>query len=343
MFMSLRRSIGCVSLLVIASIASAWNATGHAQVADIAWAKLTRASRVKVAKLFMVGDTVSRGDRVTEFTVPKVSDAEITDDFLETKVRPVFRRAASWCDDIKGGSSANYEERINSDNNASPGITAPEGDPLHARGEGARCKTWHYYDMAINAPGDSNEHPAKPSNAVRALGLVRGLFEKSTDAKERLYDLFWMEHLFGDLAQPLHCAESFVYSEKGDAGGNGFMTGAANEFRPDSKTNLHSYWDSGIDHAVSADSRLGARTAADKVTEAWLGDAAMQPSAAQVDDLDPMSWVKSGHDLAVKYVYGSLQPNAVPDDSYKKNQNELCEKQALLAGFRLAKYLNEKL
>jgi hypothetical protein len=331
-----------LAIAAVSAVASAWNANGHKQIADIAWTRLSRNAKVEIAKMFIVGDSVGRGAVIDVYMVPAPGPGGFSDEYLEKTVRPVFRNAATWADDIKGGNSSNFDARIEADNAASPGVHPPEGGSR--RGEDNRCKTWHYYDDPINAPGDNTPHPARESNAVRALGIVRPDFESqeksaAPDRKEQVYDLFWIEHLFGDLTQPLHCSESYVLNPKGDAGGNGFMTMAPNEYRPGSPENLHSYWDAGIDHAIAADSRLGAGADIEKVTITWLAD----PAPRGAKNLDPMAWVREGHELAIKFVYDDLKPMGVPDETYNKNQDELCEKQAVLAGERLANYLNRVL
>lgn len=336
------KRLSLVAFLCLSSFASAWDGRGHEQIADIAWVKLTHDAKVEVAKILASGDTVTGRSRTSSYTVTPPSSG-YTDEYLETVVRPVFDRAATWCDEIKGGDSAKYDARIDADNAASPGVHPPTDGSR--RGEDNRCKTWHYYDDPINAPGDSTPHPARASNAVRALTLIRAEFESQEhgpmpDRAAELYDLFWIEHVFGDLTQPLHCSESYVYNPKGDAGGNTFMTAAPNSFSPGRPMNLHSYWDSGIDHAIAADPTLGANADVEKVTAAWLADASAQPADADATDLDPTSWVVEGHDRAVSFVYAGIKPMGALDDAYKKMQVELCKKLAVVGGLRLANYLN---
>lgn len=346
--MSIARSVAAAVPLFLASAAFGWDGTGHQQIADIAWARLSHKTRVEIAHILMIGDTVTRGRRSTSFGIPQTPDSGITDAFLEHTVRPAFRLAATWADDIKGGASAKYDARIDADNSASPGLNPPPGDSHRARGEDVRCKTWHYYDDPINAPGDTAAHPARQSNAVRALSIIEARLRQQSaqsapSRTEELYDLFWIEHLFGDLTQPLHCSSSYVIRVGGDAGGNTFQTLAPNDYRPGSPTSLHSFWDAGIDHAVADDPRLGQDADVEKVTTTWLGDAADAPSRSEIQDLRTMDWIRQGHDLAVSIVYRGIQPMQAPSDAYKAAQDRLCENRALLAGERLAFYLNKTL
>jgi hypothetical protein len=336
-----------LTLAATCTLASAWSGKGHQQIADIAWSQLTHEAKVEIAEMFIVGDTLTRGERTSSFTAPTPTNG-FSDDYLEHVIRPIFRKAASWPDDARNGTSTQFDARVDADNAASPGVNPPSGDTHRARGEEVRCKTWHYYNEPIVAPDDTTAHTARASNAVRALAIVRSMFEgqensSKKDPKEQLYDLFWIEHVFGDLAQPLHCTDSFVLKPDGDEGGNGFPTMAPNTFRPGEPTSLHSFWDAGIEHAVAADPKLGEGSDVEKVSATWLADATASPSADAVKDLNPMDWVHEGYDLSVKFVYAGIKPMGVPDEAYQKNQVEVCRKQAVLAGTRLASYLNSVL
>ncbi|HTQ10648.1 MAG TPA: S1/P1 nuclease [Fimbriimonadaceae bacterium] len=333
--MVLRWTAAAASLLLV-TCSYGWGALGHRQIADIAWTQLNHNAKVQIAKILMAGDSVSGRDGDRAFSVPK---QEITDSFLEQTVRPAFDEAATWCDDIKGGKSSLFEDRITKDNAASPGVNPDSG------GEDVRCKSWHYYDKPIAA--DPAAHPARDSNAIRAIGLEEKNLEADAksadpDRTDEVYALYWVEHLIGDLHQPLHCVSSFMLDPKGDAGGNGFRLGAA----PGSTRrggNLHSYWDSGIDHAIAADPKLGKEATVEQVSAAWTADKSYLPSAADVRNLDPMAWVDAGWKLAQSVVYKGVQPEVAPDAKYAATQADVCKRLALLAGFRLAAYLNNVL
>src|ERR1700733_8864378 len=60
-----------------------------------------------------------------------------------------------------------------------------------------------------------------------------------TDAGERAIALCWVEHLVGDIHQPLHAGEAFTEKHPtGDLGGNALAVNT-----PSGVYNLHSVWD----------------------------------------------------------------------------------------------------
>ena len=56
-----------------------------------------------------------------------------------------------------------------------------------------------------------------------------------------------------------------------------------------------------------------------------------------------IKWIKDGAKLAEKFVYGSLKSGDKPDAQYSVQSSDLCRKQAVLAGSRLAAILNKAL
>src|SRR5207249_4509627 len=75
--------------LILASIgiagrASAWDETGHLQVADIAWTRLNDKAKKEIGAILMAGDPITRP--------ASMSDAD---------VRAAFRKAAVFPDTIK--------------------------------------------------------------------------------------------------------------------------------------------------------------------------------------------------------------------------------------------------
>jgi hypothetical protein len=143
--------------------------------------------------------------------------------------------------------------------------------------------------------------------------------------------LYWIEHLVGDLHQPLHCAESYEIVKTGDEGGNKFKTGVK---RGDKFLSLHSYWDAGIEEAAG-DGDFEA------TTKNWVLDADLQPTSAAAKNLDFKTWIADGAKLADDIVYVGIKENKKPSDDYEQKKEALCRRQAVLAGYRLAALLND--
>ncbi len=308
-----------LAMLGVASPALAWNPTGHEQIADIAWTKLNDRAKAKIAAILMAGDTHFR-------------PASITD---EPEVRRAFRHAATFPDEIKRNRQTDYEAMIPKMNKR----WLPHPDP--SDNEQLLAKTWHYYDTPIRFAGKAPK--VRKSNALTALNYARAQLTALAKANKKpemqCWWLYWIEHVTGDLHQPLHCVSSYEFSATGDNGGNGF-----NILDPADTTKsirLHFFWDAGIDHAVAEDASNGLAAGVETVTARWSGDPALTPASTDAGDLTVNHWIDTGARLADTQVYTGISRNSAPSLPYQTAQATLCKKQAVLAGTRLAEILNE--
>jgi hypothetical protein len=296
----------------------AWSGDGHMQVADIAWTKLTPAVQAKLAKILAAGEPT--------FT-PVNGD-----------VREAFRKSATWSDFIKGTKPSVYDEMIKANNRRfEPNIESTPGN------EGVKCKTWHYYDIPIRYRGA--EPQVRPSNALVALGFSineLGRLNKLPDAEPRTqaFWVYWINHVVGDLHQPLHCTSSHEHEAEGDDGGNKFMITAPDN---DRSIRLHGFWDGAVGKAIAKDREAGLNANVEAVTQRWTSDPTLQPTAAQIKNLDIMSWLKTGAALADKFSYDGLKPEDKPSAEYMDAMITLSKKQVVLSGYRLAEILNKSL
>jgi S1/P1 Nuclease len=296
--------------------ALAWNSTGHEQIADIAWTRLTQQTKNRISAILLVA-----GD--APFRQVGTSSAA---------GRDAFRRASTFPDYIKTHSSS-YNSVIPTYNN----LWHPQTDPLVSPNEKVKCKSWHYYDTPIRfsgpTPGVAQSNAKVAINyAISHLAAIKNQTTSSA-RKKQFWWLGWIEHLTGDLHQPLHCCSSYQFSSQGDSGGNDFPLN-------NSSHELHAYWDAGIDHASGLVSATPPGSFFPPVTAMWSSDPALQPTAADVADLTAAHWISRGAKLADTVVYVGIQPHDVPSSSYNAAQVTLCKKQAVLAGYRLAKLLN---
>jgi hypothetical protein len=299
--------------------AIAWDSTGHMQVADIAWTKLNDKAKKEIATILMAGD-------------PKFRPASAS----EADVRDAFRKSATFPDVIKFTRTTSYEDIIDTMNKTF--FVAKPPDPKD--NEDVFCKTWHYYDLPVR---DTGNHPAKESNALKALTMARtelAALETASnpDRKMQCWWLDWVEHITGDLHQPLHCASNYESSPDGDAGGNTFMIKMPGTDRPG---RLHGYWDGAIGRAIAADKDQGLPPAVEEVSQRWVKDFA--PAPADAANLDVMSWIKTGAALADTMVYTGIEKNQAPTKGYDQNTLALCKRQVVLGGVRLAAILNDTL
>ena len=303
----------------------AWDARGHEQIADLAWGRLRTETRLRIGVILNAGD-------------PELVPNAQTDRSL----RAAFRHGANFPDRIKDEARpTSYEEII-------PRMNArwdPEHDPHVSPREVTRCKTWHYLDIPLHYTG---ERPgAARSNAAQALTLavaeLRRLNRERRDLRMQAWWLYWIEHLVGDMHQPLHCASSYRFHADGDAGGNRFSTGGPDPRNPNRKLSLHAYWDGGIGRAIKADGGNSKERGVRAVSRRWNSDPALKPPPGAAGSFDFARWIADGAGLAESAVYEGLIRGELPSAAYRERHEAACRKQAVLAGARLAALLEDVL
>jgi hypothetical protein len=198
--------------------------------------------------------------------------------------------------------------------------------------------------ITLNRRRDPPENPDDPDmNIIQAAKVAMAIVnDKKAPAEQRSVRLCWLLHLVGDAHQPLHSSALFTTHRfaGGDHGGN--FLNYSHDF------NLHSFWD----EAVSTEESYPAirRLAVDVSKNADLAAEAQRSAAA----LDPGAWIDEGHELAKKYVYTPevLQQVAAREahthlgdlrlpDKYSADAETVAERQAVIAGHRLAKLLEK--
>jgi S1/P1 Nuclease len=297
----------------------AWFNGGHMVVAYIAYQNLTPQTKARVDALLTMNPLYKKWTK-------GVATAQ--------KGVTAFVNAATWPDCIK-------------EKKCSPGYTAdgpnggdtPPGNPTDAQNIGYTDKLmhkyWHFVDLpdAAGAPGQ----PPKNPNAESEIELLTKAISTAESDNIKSYDVAWLEHLVGDVHQPLHATSRFTKNHPaGDAGGN-FLFFCAKPCRDE----LHAFWD-----GLLGDTPTVAQV---KTT----GDGLLAPGKpAGADNDKPDSWVTDSFNLAVTAVYvtpisADNDPNVTisprPDAAYQTNATAVARSQVTLAGYRLAALLNKNL
>ncbi len=160
--------------------------------------------------------------------------------------------------------------------------------------------------------------------------------------------MIWLEHLVGDIHQPLHASTHFVKGIN-DIGGNCINISVPKDLRsnfassnPKSRppSELHAFWD---DLPGVAD-QMETKKAADYADTLAVADAAMAKIA------DPAAWAKESHGMAVKDAYatpigpalGAPTPYVITDEYYNTAAAD-AKIRIALAGARLANLLTKAL
>jgi hypothetical protein len=312
----------CAALSLSAATSVAWIGTGHKVVALIAWDDLTPKTKEAVTAL------LKQHHRYKEDLLLDAPADETPDE----QARTAFATAATWPDMVR-----------NQDN------------PMHTL---YNHPAWHYIDIpfAVDGQPADEKPPAGPAphNIVEALQKCTAEL-KSAEIKDsdKAVDLCWVEHLVGDIHQPLHAASLFSKQfPNGDQGGNA-ETILRDPPYPDSSTKLHLLWDSLPGDFQSEDlcryEAQGLR-ADPKYSREKLKDL--------LTKTDFMDWAKESHALAAEdaYLNGTLQVGTVHrrgeaggggggqtpgvPPGYMAKAEGVAMHQVSLGGYRLADQLN---
>jgi hypothetical protein len=297
--------LACVSLL---PSVFGWNAAGHRIIAAIAYENLTPKARARVDALLK-----QHPDYGTILTRNAPSDPA-------GRAREAFLAAAVWPDTIKG------DPRFWDDTRKDAHAT----DPIGGFPDMKRHPNWHYYDTPY-APDGAEVHLQDPPHALSELPrLIKEIGKAAQPIAS--YDLPWIEHIEGDLHQPLHCVSRFLKSQpNGDAGGNGvILTGE--------RRNLHALWDDAPGNDTS-----------DAYVTKYAADAAAAHPKPKHVEKNPKKWIEEGFVLDKTEVYtfgletGSREHPLTLPAPYYENAKRVAQTQIALAGYRLAAILNAKL
>lgn len=322
------------ALLFSAAPARAWTDEGHMAVAYLAYERLNPATRARVDALLKLNPYYSKW----RAEIPAGSSEQ------ETNLR-IFMIASTWADQIRY--APEYQ-----DDGANGGNT-PEG-PDASRNIGyrdhLRHKYWHFIDVPFSQDG-TPLHDAPSPNAQTQISAFRKALasEQSDDIKS--YDLSWIEHLVGDVHQPLHAADRFSAGlPNGDAGGNLIRLCAA----PCNFT-LHFFWDRliGSQSGMQPPAPAGAAgfqptdTAAEFASAIGAAKMLPPPDKRLAGEMDEAVWVRESVAAARQHVYvPPIGPGAGPytiTAEYFAAAKTVAEQRVALAGARLGNLLNQEL
>jgi hypothetical protein len=285
----------------------AWDGDGHMQVAEIAWQHLTAASRARVSELLKLNPNY-------DTWIAKASVAK--------RPQVAFVMAATWPDFIK--TARGY---TNDTDTPPPGPTSSQNigysDHLQHR-------YWHFIDTPFSTDGTALVPPVAP-NARTQIELFTAAISSHASDDIKSYDLVWLEHLVGDVHQPLHATSRFSADlPRGDRGGNAVALCA----RP-CKNELHAFWDKVLGTSKSP------------ITAIKAADELAAPAAAKARIADDHVWITESFEAAKQFVYAPpVGPGAGPytlDAAYKSQAKTEAKDRVELAGVRLANLINANL
>jgi hypothetical protein len=302
----MRAACSLLLLLIFATPAHAWNALGHRVVADIAWEQLTPERRKEIV------DILRRHPRFDD-DFAKEMPRDVEED------RWIFQQAAVWPDIARGF----------------------KGEDLKRYNH----PTWHYVNVPVFVGAErqiaancSMEYPTPLDqsqwNVAQAVKHCRLTLTSSASPQDKALAICWLNHLIGDLHQPLHGAALFCERfAEGDRGGNSILVIQGG--------NLHSLWD-GL---------LGRRDRPNDVKRE-VAELRARPELWKVEtDGKVEDWIGESNQLAKSFVYcplildaakqpGELQKINLPRE-YLEQAGEHARQRVVAAGLRLGDLLSK--
>jgi hypothetical protein len=211
---------------------------------------------------------------------------------------------------------------------ADPFVAANWADSI--RNDRPETKPWHFVDIAYrpDAPDAVEPLPEAP-HVLSQLAEMSEKVKTETDPELKADALCFIIHFLGDVHQPLHCVTRVTPEQpNGDRGGNDFRL--SGHYRQ-----LHSLWDDSVNLSLPDT----AEDLAASIVEAHPRDSL----AAELAVKEPEAWARATHALAVQFAYGPLEAQAgtspTPDNAYLRTARDVGQRQAAIAGYRLADLL----
>jgi len=334
------RRVAALAVILLALVAGrpafAWNDEGHMAVAYVAYQRLTPASRKRVTALLKRNPNYSKWLAVMPKDTPQ-ADVD----------RTVFVIAATWPDEIRSD-PVYVDDGPNGGNSpAGPDATRNIGYADHLR-----HKYWHFIDIFYSEDGTPLP-PVPTPNAETQIAAFRTALRSSKSDDIKAYDLVWLEHLVGDIHQPLHAATGVSKSlPHGDAGGSFVLLCTA-----PCGNSLHWFWDRLLGSQSSISLPPGPPPGPNPgVPGNLMAEVQSATSAAKTlpaadkslaGKMDGAIWVQESFDLAKQYVYAppiGVGPGPFTmTTAYFETAKRVARERIALAGARLANLLNQEL
>ncbi len=282
--------------------AMAWDSAGHMLVDRVAWEQMKPEARERVGVL-----------------------VQVLENTFNDKQAYSFVTSGCWMDDMRSK-------------------------------KGYAWSKWHYIDLPWTPDGVAFEVPEPPhvlSAIDEAIATVKAPGTSDDKASEALAILV---HLVGDVHQPMHA------TDRGDRGGNGVIIHGISfsDLWSGSVPNLHAFWDKcfRFDAVEGKSVELWVAPAtADRPKTADEGVIAVQAAAimarfpastlgAEIAKPTAADWARESHQIGCVSGYpSSFEPSdthAVElTPEFVAKAHEIAGRRIALAGYRLAKLLNE--
>ncbi len=203
---------------------------------------------------------------------------------------------------------------------------------------------WHYDDKFWEWKDGKVVFVAEPEDggvALEKLAEFSQLIRGTAPDAQKAVAIVWLEHIIGDLHQPLHTSAKVTDSNpKGDQGGNLFFLTPKGTPR-DKQENLHSYWDGIIGRNLP---NAKDQCDADYIDPIAQDIMKLHPYEKMTAKLNPGKfdlWTKESLDIATTEIYKDLKWFESPTEKYRKRAFEVAQERLALAGYRMGDLFNE--
>lgn len=299
-----------VVFLCLSIPAMAWDETGHKITAYIAWQQMTPDVREKVIKVLLAAP----------------EDAQLSTFFAsygsrtpEARKREFFMLVATWPDIVRD-------------------------NKFEVRSKKYSHGTWHYADTFWELKDGKAvlvESHDENGLAMQKLKDFDAVIRSTAPDADKAIAIAWLEHLIGDIHQPLHASGKVTDANpKGDQGGNLFLLTPKGTPR-DKQENLHSFWDSIVGRYEPNTKDLCEADylypIADDIIKRFPYD--KEKGKLNPDKYD--LWAQESLDIAMTEVYKDLKWFEKPSDKYRKKAFEISQERMALAGYRMGSLFNE--
>jgi hypothetical protein len=308
-----------VCILVFASFIGAfavpafgWHDTGHKITAYIAWQRMTPEVRDRVVKILLAAPEDAQ---LSTFYMSYGSQSE------ETRKRDFFIMASTWADLIK---DKNFDVRYKKYNH----------------------NNWHYYDtlwMLKDGKVEFLKTSDDPGHMMEKLAEFDKTIRGTASNADKAIALAWMEHLIGDVHQPLHATtRAYGTDDKDDHGGNLFSLTPKGTPRAQAD-DLHTFWDGIIGRNIPNTGDACDTAYLIPIAQTIMKDYPYDKLRTRLEPGKFDVWEKESVDIATTEVYKGVKRYEEPSNDYKKKAFKIAEERLALAGYRMAELFNEAL
>lgn len=298
-------------LLTTSFSAFGWDDSGHKITAYIAWQRMTPDVREKVLKILLEAPEDSH---IGSYYMPYGSQN------VDARKRDYFMFMATWADVVRDRKFKNRFDKYHRSN-------------------------WHYDDIFWTMKDGRIQDLPAPEDGGQALTRIKEFVETirgTASDSQKAIAIAWLQHLIGDIHQPLHTSARVTDREpKGDQGGNLFLLTPEGTPR-DKQENLHWFWDSIVVRNMANKEDKCDVDFLEPIARDFMKKYPFDKMRDRLVASDYAAWAKESLTLAQTDVFSSeLKRFEMPSEKYKKNGLKIAEERLTLAGYRMGEVFNQ--